>query len=120
MSRKIFGKLNFNIEQYPKDNWVKGKQGTYGEVDIIINIDDPHVFSNGNKQYASVMLPQPLDNQDKDRDYLNGWVLSINSVGHSEEQKDGSKKYFRDEEWYKNNRQDTVEDTVDDKGDLPF
>ena len=45
--RKLFGKLKFNIEEFPKPNYVKGKKGTYGEVDIVVNIDDPKVFSNG-------------------------------------------------------------------------
>tara|TARA_R100000231_G_C5284618_1_gene152697 strand:+ start:269 stop:646 length:378 start_codon:yes stop_codon:yes gene_type:complete len=125
MSRKIFAKLNFNIEQYPKDNWTKGKKGTYGDIDIVINIDDPHVFENGNKNYSNISLPQTKEDRENEvpKDYLNGWTLVINSVGRMV---DG--KFIKDEEWYKNNKQDTVpdkvedtvKDTVDDKGDLPF
>ena len=118
--RKLFGKLKFNIEEFPKPNYVKGKMGTYGEVDVVINIDDPKVFRNGNKQYGSFSLPQTQEDRKNEvpRTYLNGWVLDINSVGSGQ-----GKDYKRDEEWYKNNKQDTVQDTVsstDDKGDLPF
>jgi len=120
MNRKLFAKLNFNIEEFPKPNYKKGKKGVYGEIDIVINIDDPYVFKNGNKQYASISLPQTQeDRQNKiPRTYLNGWVLDINSVGSG-----NGEDYKRDEEWYNNNKQDTVPDTVsstDDKGDLPF
>ena len=65
-------------------------------------------------------LPQTQEDRknEKPRTYLNGWVLDLNSVGSGQ-----GKEYKRDEEWYKNHKQDTVQDTVsstDDKGDLPF
>jgi len=120
MSRKIFGKLKFNIEEFPKPNYVKGKKGTYGEVDMVISIDDPYEFKNGNKTYSNTSLPQTKDDRQNEvpRTYMNGWTFVINSVGTME---DG--KFIRDEEWYNKHKQDTVPDTVsstDDKGDLPF
>ena len=122
MSRKIFAKLKFDIEKYPKTNYYKGKKGTYGEIDIVINVDDPYEFPNGGKTFSNVSLPQTKEDEKNKvpRTYLDGWNLVINSVGHSETLSDGSRKYIRDEEWYKNHKQDTVQDTVSDKGDLPF
>ena len=81
--RKLFGKLKFNIEEFPKPNYYKGKKGTYGEVDVVINVDDPKVFSNGNKQFGSFSLPQTQEDRKNQvpRTYLDGWVLDLNSVG---------------------------------------
>ena len=120
MSRKIFAKLKFDIEKYPKPNYYKGKKGTYGEIDIVINVDDPYEFPNGGKTFSNVSLPQTQEDRKNEvpRTYLDGWNLVINSVGNMV---DG--KFVKDEEWYKNHKQDTVPDTVsstDDKGDLPF
>ena len=49
MNRKLFAKLKFDIEEFLR-LIKKGAKGTYGEIDIVINIDDPYVFKNGNKQ----------------------------------------------------------------------
>ena len=64
-----------------------------------------------------LVLPQTQEDRKNQvpRTYLDGWVLDLNSVGSGQ-----GKDYKRDEEWYKNNKQDTVQDTVSDKGDLPF
>jgi len=128
MSRKIFMKLKFDIEKFPKEKFYKGKKGTYGELDIVLNLDDPYVqqFDDGNvkRNFASVSMPQSVEEReaDKPKEYIKNWDINVTSVGEMID-----KKYIKDQKWYDNVEAivneatgETVEVVEDPKGDLPF
>tara|TARA_R100001163_G_scaffold10903_1_gene10012 strand:- start:78 stop:464 length:387 start_codon:yes stop_codon:yes gene_type:complete len=128
MSRKIFMKLRFDIEKFPKEKYYKGKKGTYGELDIVLSVDAPYVkqFDDGNvkRNFASVSMPQSKDEREagKDKHYLDNWDINITSVGEMR-----GKEYVKDQKWYDTVEAivneatgETVEVVEDPKGDLPF
>ena len=121
MSKRIvYARLSMNVEKLPKQYFVKTKTGTFLNVDLRINLDDPKIFDNGGRNFGSFSKPQSIEERanKSPKEYFNGFYLDVTNIATV----DGD-KFEIDKSWPFSNQEKTTEEEVvveDSKADLPF
>ena len=128
MARKIiYSKLAINVEQLPKQYFVKTKTGTYLNLDLKISLDDPKVWDNDNGkvlQFGSFSKPQTKEERedsDIQTEYFKGMYLTVNAIGEYKKDGDDNYKWDGDDKWKQ--AMTALKGEVvkkEESGDLPF
>jgi len=121
MSKRIvYARLSMNVEKLPKQYFVKTKTGTFLNVDLRINLDDPKIFDNGGRNFGSFSKPQSEEERTNKtpKEWFNGFYLDVTNLATV----DGD-KFEIDKSWpFSGQDKSKVEEVVveDSKADLPF
>ena len=128
--KTILGKLSINIEKLPKHYFEKKPSGTYLNVDMAINLDDPKIFENeyGVKlEHGSFSKPQTKEERDNKtkKEYFKGMYFNVNTIGEMKEVSKDQWEWKSDNEWKEsmNKLKGTKEEApqvAEASDDLPF
>ena len=123
--KTILGKMSINVEKLPKHYFEKKPSGTYLNVDMAINLDDPKIFENeyGIKlEFGSFSKPQTKEERDAKtkKEYFKGMYFDINSIGEMVEVSKDKWDWKSDNDWKESMNKLKGTKEVAPTSDLPF
>ena len=114
--RIIYGNISLNVEKLPKQYFVKTKTGTFLNMDLRINLDDPKIFDNGGRNFGSFSKPQTADERKNKtpKEWFNGIYLDVTNIATVQ-----GDKFDIDKSWAFSKSKDT-DKSKDTEEALPF